>query len=323
MNMGHTIEKKEVIRVLLVEDSSFDVDIVELVLSQDKRRAFHCINTDRLTEAEKLLKEGEFDIMLLDLFLPDSDGIDTILKARKLTPENMPIVVLSATEDEQVAICAVKNGAQDFLVKGQTNLANLPRIISYALERTYIEKELKQAKKEAEEATKLKDKFVSLAAHDLKSPFTSIIGLLSFISGDSANPISTVHKNMLDQVLDSAKRQLNMINELLKLSRIQSGKVTLEKRFFDGHIVARSSLTSLKRLADEKEIFITNNIPHGSRLFADLNLYSEVLHNLVSNAIKFCDKKGSITLSTMPGDNTTVVVKDSGIVFLEKSYRIF
>ena len=86
-------------------------------------------------------------------FLPDSDGIETIIKARKLAPENMPIVILSSTEDEQVAISAVKSGAQDFLVKGQTKLANLPRIISYALERAYIDKELKQARKEAEEAT--------------------------------------------------------------------------------------------------------------------------------------------------------------------------
>lgn len=249
--------------------------------------------------------------MLLDLFLPDSEGIDTIQRARKLTPD-IPIVILSATKDEQVAIYAVKNGAQDFLVKGQTKLANLPRIISYALERTYIEKELKQAKKDAENAIKLKDKFVSLVAHDLKSPFTAIIGLLSFISDDNENPIPPIHREMLCQVLDSAKRQLNMINDLLKLNRIQSGKITLEKRFFDVNIVANSSLYNLKQLTDEKGITITNNIPQGTRLFADLNLYTEVLHNLISNAIKFCNINDTITLSTLPDDKTTVVVNDTG-----------
>lgn len=312
MNIIGSNDKKTIIWVLLVEDSSFDVEIVKSVLSLDTRRKFNCIDTDRISGAEELLNKHKFDIMLLDLFLPDSEGIDTIQKARNLTPD-MPIVILSATKDEQVAIYALKEGAQDFLVKGDTKLANLPRIISYAIERNYIEKELRQATKDAEEATKLKDKFVSLVAHDLKSPFVAILGLLSIISEDKENPINPLHRTMLDMVLESSKRQLNMINELLKLNRIQSGKVILEKRFFDGHIIARSSLLSLKQLADEKGIMITNEIPQGTRLFADSNLYTEVLHNITSNAIKFCNKDDTITLSVMPDDKTTVVVKDTGV----------
>lgn len=313
----HINDKNSVIRVLLVEDSSFDVELINSVLSLTPNKKFLVVNVGTLSNAKEILDEQVFDIMLLDLFLPDSDGIDTIKNARKMAMD-MPIVILSSTKDEDVAICAVKEGAQDFLVKGQTKLANLPRVISYALERAHIEKELKQAKKEAEEATILKDKFVSLVAHDLKSPFTAILGLLSIVYEDENEPLCANHKKRIGQVLEAAKRQVNMIDELLKLSRLQTGKIILEKRFFDGYIVASSAVSNVRRLAENKGISVVNKVAHGTRLFADLNLYNEVLLNLVSNSVKFCNKGDTITVSNQPDDRTTIVVKDTGVGVCEK-----
>ncbi|SHK10744.1 GGDEF domain-containing response regulator [Paramaledivibacter caminithermalis] len=126
------------IRVLLVEDSNFDVFIIKDMLGQDKnnfkRSSFEIVRAKTFQEAKhKLLKEY-FDIILLDLTLPDSFGLDTLKKIYSEVPE-IPIIILTSLNDQLVAIKAVKEGAQDYLVKGQFDANLLLRSIHYSIER--------------------------------------------------------------------------------------------------------------------------------------------------------------------------------------------
>jgi two-component system, cell cycle sensor histidine kinase and response regulator CckA len=128
------------IHVLLVEDSPTDVLLTEHALSCGR---FHIQNCERLAEALEMQPGGNFDVVLLDLGLPDSQGLDTLRKLRDKNPQ-VPVVVLTGKDDEELASQALKEGAQDYLVKGQIPAGSLQRAIRYAVERSGSEKMLRQ-----------------------------------------------------------------------------------------------------------------------------------------------------------------------------------
>jgi PAS domain S-box-containing protein len=131
------------IKILLIEDDTGDADYLREILSEDKNSPFKIEWVDRLKTGLNHLSDSRFDIVLLDLYLPDSQGLDTFTKVRIRTPE-LPIIVLSGLDDETTAINAVKEGAQDYLVKGQLDCNLLKRSIYYAIERKQTEKKLKE-----------------------------------------------------------------------------------------------------------------------------------------------------------------------------------
>jgi len=127
------------IRVLLVEDSNFDVLIIKDMLTKEidsklKKIAFDIIRADSFHDAKHKLAKDFFNVILLDLTLPDSIGLDTLRKVYAEAPET-PIIVLTSINDQLVAINAVKEGAQDYLVKGQFDANLLLRSIHYSIER--------------------------------------------------------------------------------------------------------------------------------------------------------------------------------------------
>ncbi len=131
----------KLIRVLIIEDNPYDLRLIEEMLSEVNTPSFELISSDRLESGLKLLLNDGFDILLLDLSLPDSSGLDTFASVYEQAPE-IPIVILSGFDDEDTAIRAVREGAQDYLVKGQVSSLLLSRSISYAIERKLIEDEL-------------------------------------------------------------------------------------------------------------------------------------------------------------------------------------
>ena len=131
------------IKVLLVEDNPGDARLIQEILSESKGTLFELELADRLLTAREYLTNGDIDFILLDLSLPDSQGLDTFRKMRAHVPE-MPIVVLSGLNDETIAIKAVQEGAQDYLVKGQVDPNVLIRSIRYAIERKKAEETIRK-----------------------------------------------------------------------------------------------------------------------------------------------------------------------------------
>jgi PAS domain S-box-containing protein len=175
------------------------------------------------------------------------------------------------------------------------------------------ERSLREARETAEGATKLKDKFVSLVAHDLRSPFNSIMGFLRILGDDKENPLNEKQRSLLQRVITSGERLLRMIEELLNISRLSTGRITPSPKFFDARMVASIAVNDLGLLANEKGIEIVNDVAPGVRLYADFDLFNEVISNLVSNAIKFCRSGDRITVFVPPGSKTTLAVKDTGV----------
>ncbi len=139
--------KGEATRILLVEDNPGDARLIREMLAEAEGASFEIDWAPHLSAGLEKLSRGEIDLVLLDLGLPDSRGLDTFVKAYAQAPQ-IPFVVLSGLDDQNVALGAVREGAQDYLVKGKTDSGLLLRAIRYATERKRIEEELRLANEE-------------------------------------------------------------------------------------------------------------------------------------------------------------------------------
>jgi PAS domain S-box-containing protein len=144
MNSDSKIQtsNSKVIKILLIEDNPGDADLIEEMLDRtDVRFELKCV--ERLSLGIEQLQADRFDIILLDLGLPDSHGLDTLMKLNESKPE-APVIVLTGLADETVGTEAVKAGAQDYLIKGQIDKKLFARSIKYAIERAQVEAEREQ-----------------------------------------------------------------------------------------------------------------------------------------------------------------------------------
>ncbi len=204
-------------------------------------------------------------------------------------------------------------------IEPQDEEARFVAVVRDISKRKEREMELQKAKNQAEEATKLKDKFVSLVAHDLKSPFTSILGFLRLIHDDQENPLCPKHKELLKRSMLSGNRLVSMIEELLKIGRFRTGKITLQPRFINGNSFTKFVIEQMALMPQEKGIKLINEVPEKMRLFADFHLLHEVFANLLGNAVKFSDTGDKIKVFVPEGRETTIAVQDYGTGISEKA----
>lgn len=135
----------EIIKILLVEDNSIDAAVLIEELAEIESTKFEIFHVERLSKAVEVLGIGNYDAVLLDLGLPDSQGIETFIKCHKFAG-NIPIVVLSGLDDESMGIEAVRRGAQDYLVKGRADKHSLTRALTHAVQRHQLLRELEMSK---------------------------------------------------------------------------------------------------------------------------------------------------------------------------------
>jgi PAS domain S-box-containing protein len=168
-------------------------------------------------------------------------------------------------------------------------------------------------RKKAEEATKLKDKFISLVSHDLRSPLSSILAVLRMIHDDTAAPVNPQHKDMIGSVMESGQRLMTMIDELLNLSRLKTGNMEMRPCFVDAAMICGNVVENNLFMAQKKGIELIGEIKPGHRIYADPALFGQALQNLVSNAVKFCSKGDKVTLFIPEGEKAAVAVRDTGM----------
>ena len=126
-------------RILLVEDNPGDARLIRETLREAESFPFELVHADRLGAAEERLAGEAWDVVLLDLSLPDAHGLETVRRTLQAGPE-VPIIVLTGLDDETLAVAAVQAGAQDYLVKGRIDGTLLARAIRYAMERKRVER---------------------------------------------------------------------------------------------------------------------------------------------------------------------------------------
>ena len=137
----------ETLKILLVEDNPGDAELMHIILEGISEPKYTITNVQRLAQALQAIQVEHFDMIILDLGLPDSSGIDTLRAIIEAAP-SLPVVVLTGNLDEQLGLEAVKAGAQDFLNKGQISSQLLLRVLRYAFERKQAEINLRNAEQQ-------------------------------------------------------------------------------------------------------------------------------------------------------------------------------
>src|SRR3981081_2742646 len=279
-------------RVLLIEDNPGDADLVRLRLVEGRPQLqVECVS--RLSEALEFLAKETPSFVLLDLNLPDSRGADTFRKVREMAP-NVPVVVLSGQDDEGMAVKALHQGVQDYLVKGDISSKQLERTMRYAVERQALLLSLDIARKQQLD---FKNQFLSHVSHELRTPLTCIHQYVTLLLDGLAGPVVPEQADHLKTILKSVNQLHAMIRDLLEATRAENGKLRIEPRCIALSDLIRQAVAMMRPTAEGKHVGLEMGLDLRIPLVhADPDRVVEVLINLLDNAIKFTPAEGSVVV---------------------------
>jgi hypothetical protein len=286
------------------------------------------------------------DAILLDLTLPDSSGLATVRAIHAAVPD-VPIVVLTGSDEHRLSLDALEAGAQDFLVKGQFDQDMLGRALRYALVRSKLEQSLRQhqqhleemvqertaalsiAKEAAEAANRAKSTFLANMSHELRTPMNAIMGMTDIVLRRITDP---KHIEYLTKVKTASTHLLHVINDILDISKIEAERLTLEEVDFKLGEVLENLTSMISHKVAEKRLQLQVDLAPeiaGIHLRGDPLRLGQILLNLTGNAVKFT-AQGSITLrARISEESDTDVqlrfeVEDTGIgIADEEQTRLF
>lgn len=303
-----------IIRILLLEDNAGDAYLVREQLRDIDRFKFEIDEAQYLDRAICLLQSNSYDAVLLDLTLPDSRGLETFLKIEQQAADTA-IIVISAVDDEELAIQAVKEGAQDYLDKGKIQPHTLCKTIQYAIERKSVTEQLTRRTHELELANRELEAFNYTVSHDLKNPLSFIKGMSSLLlSKKRAHPLEEQDILCIERIHQSSIRMEQITKNLLNLSLAQRSQMAVER--VDLSKIASEVAKSFQQLQPQRKVkFI---IAPDLVVEADKLLIKLVLENLIGNAWKYTQSVENPIIELGESDRnslTAYYVKDNGIGF--------
>ena len=291
------------IRILLVEDDDLYAGLVDAELRAASMPAVLC-RTRYLHDASRLVRHEPFDVVLLDLGLPDSSGLATLERLQDAAAET-PIVVLTAQDSDALAISALHSGAEDYLMKSRTDADLLSRSLRYACERAASRRALRRSEEQLRQAQKMEavGRLAGGIAHDFNNVLTAIFGyvdllLNQFEPGDA-------RRDDLEEIRSSAERAAALTRQLVAFSR----KQMLEPRLLDLNDVVAGLQKLLARLMMEHIDLVVRPAPDLWKVKADSGQLEQVIINLCANARDAMPDGGTLELSTT---NELVSDRDSG-----------
>jgi signal transduction histidine kinase len=330
-----------IIRLLLVEDDEDDYILTRSYLASSSRGRFEVVWSQTLRAARKELSEGHFDVVLLDLNLPDSIGWETFEAIHAEAPQ-VPVILFTGLSDEELGMRAIQQGAQDYLVKGDIDANLLARAIRYAVERKAseqalrryqdhleelvrarteriretnrqlsveneerrrVEADLRLALAKLEEHNKAKSRFVSSVSHELKTPLASMSYTVENMLHGVVGPLTPELRSYVDMLNEDCQRLTRTINDILDLSLIEANTLRLHRRKTDLRWFVERCVKGLSVIAREKGVTIT--MDRASRpgfVECDLHKMERVVVNIVQNAIKYTPSGGHIRVSVCTDD---------------------
>ncbi len=318
---GTTVPAKpEALIVLAVEDNPAEARLLRELLSEVCPAPLALIHCARLAEALACAQQGQVDVVLLDLSLPDAHGIDTFRAMHAGAPD-LPVVVLTGTDDESLALLAMQEGAQDYLTKQGLDGRLLDRSLRYAVHRKRAELQRLQlarevaARAQAEAELRARDQFLSVASHELKTPVTVMLGYAQSLLRRARRAPQPDARDLraLDALVAQTRRMARLISALLDLSRLQNGSLVLEYRPVDLGALALRLVEELQPAFSHHKLEFSEPderlIVEGDELRLE-----QVLYNLISNAVKYSPDGSAvqIALQHAPG-KACLVVSDQGI----------
>ncbi len=253
-------------------------------------------------------------ILLLDHKLPGLSGLDVLERLSTKNLETLPIMI-TAYASIETAVRATKQGAYDFLPKPFTP-SELKSTIAKAAKHFIV---TRQAKRLAEERRRVRFEFISLVAHELKAPINAVEGYLTVLKSGVAGDDPQTREEILDRCMQRLGGMRKIINDLLDLTRIESGKKVRELVEVNLADVARTAMENALPSANARNISLHLDADAALTMLADKGEIEMIVGNLVSNAVKYNRDGGKVTIQMRKRDGEVMIsVSDTGIGLTEE-----
>jgi two-component system, sensor histidine kinase and response regulator len=301
--------------VLIVDDDETNRD----VLSRRLRRQGHtAVAAASGSDALRILRAREFDLVLLDIMMPDMDGYE-VLSQLKADPHlrHVPVVMISAVNEVRSVVRCIEAGAEDYLAK-PFNATLLRARIGACLEKkrgrdreTALFEQLRKNYQKLQEVEKLRDDMRSMIVHDLRTPLTAVIVSVEML--DQVGALNATQQDMMALAAAGGKTLLGMINDLLDVEKMESGSMQLRYEPLSAPDLVAAAVKQVTALARQSETtLVTEMEPSLPPFSGDENKLGRTLVNLIANAIKFT-RAGTVTiLVSSSAGNMRFEVRDTG-----------
>jgi two-component system, cell cycle sensor histidine kinase and response regulator CckA len=286
--------------LLVVEDNPGDARLLREMVGEHGSLHTEVTHVESMSAAEAHLSQREVDVIVLDLGLPDAQGVDAVRRARAAAP-HAPLVVLTGQDDELLAAQALREGAQDYLVKGQIDSRGLLRALRYAIERKVMDDARKSSENELLHAQKLESigRLAGGIAHDFNNMLFAIQGYAELLSQDlgSADPARLAPGELLisvDAISDAARRATTLTAQLLAFSRRQ----IVAAEVLDLNEVLTAVVPMVRQLIGKPRRLILKLDPATGHMHADAGQIEQIVVNLVINARDAMLDGGTVTIES-------------------------
>jgi len=310
------------IKILMVENDLSNKVLLQNSLSESSLSISEVKYAESLKGAFELLDKESFDVVLLDLNLPDSRGLGTFIKTSKKYPDVAHIVLTSQT-DEDLGLEAVARGANEHLILDRCNVYSLTKYILYAIGHKQAKQTLIRLLTDVERANRELKDFAYTVSHDLKEPLRAIKTLVNWISTDYADKLSESDGEQINLLLARVNQMNNLINGVLKYSGLRHAE---EKHSPVDLNPLVSEIIDMIALPDNITITVENPLPV---VQCEETRIMQVFQNLLTNAVKYMDKpEGKINIYCVEEADFwkfSVVDNGPGIEekYFEKIFQIF
>ncbi|MBX3044969.1 MAG: hybrid sensor histidine kinase/response regulator [Candidatus Kapabacteria bacterium] len=315
--------------IFIVDDIPKNIQILTNILTSENYRVAFSIKGQ---DAFKLAKIINPDLIILDVMMPEYDGFD-ICKQLKNDKEtaNIPIIFVTGKSHPIEINRAFDCGAVDYIIKPFNARELLGRVnthINLNLSKKELSRrneELVEVRYDLEEALKLKNKFFSIIAHDLRGPFSGFAGLTDLL----VNDFEKLEKNEIIEIAEhlnkSSHNLYTLLENLLTWASTQTASLQIKPEIINIFKKVNKVIDVFSTIANNKSIILENQIPEYLDAYTDDKCLDTVLRNLTSNSIKFTQPGGKVTFSSFETDGEILIeVTDTGIgITPEKLKKLF
>jgi signal transduction histidine kinase len=306
-------------RILIVDD---DQEFAESLVDILSATSYETIIADRAETATLALQRFTPAVAMLDIRLGRASGVDLLTHLRAQRPD-LICVMMTAHADTQSAIAAMRQGAYDYFDKSSDPI-ELLAVLDRCFEKTRLQEEnrrayeaLRVAKEAAEKASRSKSEFLANISHELRTPLNAIIGFSEVMMQAILGPIENEsYVGYLKDIHDSGIDLLNIINDILDLSKAEAGKLELSEQTVDVAAVLDAVCRLMRTKIDGAGLNVATSVePNLSLLFCDRLKLKQVLLNLLSNAVKFTPQGGRVEIDARSDAERgfLIAIRDTGI----------
>ncbi len=303
--------------ILVVDDNPTNLRVF---LEQLEQAGFRTLVAPSGERALKQIERLQPDLILLDVLMPGIDGFETCVRLKENAhTRDIPVIFMTALSDTVDKVKGFEVGGVDYITKPFHTEEVIARITTHLTIRR-LQQQLQQQNEELRALNANKDKFLSVISHDLRSPFSSLRGLIQFTTAN----IDGWDKDQIDKILglltNSTDNLYALIENLLTWSRIQRGVIEHRPEQIDIQSIVANAVNLFQSMAEQKGIPLTNTVQDSIHAYADAHMIDAVMRNLLSNAVKFTHPGGGIEVGASEAEEqVTVFVKDSGIGLSEEN----